>query len=283
LQTTVPIDLVHFAGLVPMHVMSLILGIPEQDCSQLAAWASELREFIWGHSASPLEIAMKTQDVLLSLHAYFKEIVRHSAAINGTGIAMMVEAVNTGITGDRRQEALRQTLPSQCCALLVAGYYTTADLLSNGIYALLRHPEQLRLIIENAELSREAAREASRYDSPVHTDGRIVTQKCELLGRTLEPGQMVVNLIASANHDEEKFPEPDIFNIYRAMPQKALTFGTSRHHCVGERLALMELALVFRNLVPKFPRIRLLQHNIEYKRDLRLRGVKTLPVILQPE
>lgn len=274
------VDLVRFSAQVPMQVMCLVLGVPEQDCNQLGVWISGLREFLWENTGIPPAIAMTAQDMLLSLHGYFAQMIRKSRYEPGTGIALMVEAIRDAFPLDEREKMLTETLPSQCCALLVAGHQTTSDLLSNGIHAFLRHPEQLRLILEKPELAMNAAREAARYDTPVHADARIVTVKCEFLGSTLEPGQMVTNLIASANHDEEKFLEPEVFNIAREKPAKALTFGTSRHYCVGEGLSLLELTIVFRNLFRRFPCIRLLRQDIEYKRNLRLRGVVALPVIL---
>jgi cytochrome P450 len=191
----------------------------------------------------------------------------------------MIEAIEAAsLESTKKQHALLEILPSQCCALMYAGHQTTSDLLSNGMYAFLRNPNQFELLAKNPQLASRAAAEIARYDSPVHTDGRVVTRSCDFLGHTFEPGHMITLLVASANHDEEKFTQPDIFDISRQTPYRSLTFGNGPHRCVGEQFALFEVSTVFQRLSSEFPKMKLIRQDVEYKLSLKQRGVKSLPV-----
>jgi cytochrome P450 len=139
--------------------------------------------------------------------------------------------------------------------LLFAGFSTTTDLLSTGCAALLAHPHQLARLRAHPALVPAAVEEFLRYDAPVQLKSRVVMNSLEIGGRTIRPGRILLLLLGSANHDEDRFRYPDVLDIGRD-PNPHLSFGGGGiHHCLGAPLARAEATAVFGRLVRKFSTI----------------------------
>jgi cytochrome P450 family 142 subfamily A polypeptide 1 len=139
--------------------------------------------------------------------------------------------------------------------LLVAGNETTRNALSGGMLALSQFPEQrARLIADPAGLVNTATEEILRYVSPVISFSRTVTTTTELRGRSLEPGDVLLNVYPSANRDADIFDDPDAFRVDRA-PNLHLAFGTGPHFCLGANLARTEIRILLEELFARLPDI----------------------------
>ena len=123
--------------------------------------------------------------------------------------------------------------------IVIAGNETTANLIGNGLWALMRHPDQMEQLREEPQHARDAINEVLRYDSPVQTDFRIA--KCEAVigGRTIRTGEGVILLTGSANLDEAVFIELGRLDIARKGPSTQHS-GTELHQCIGAEFARME-------------------------------------------
>jgi cytochrome P450 len=161
--------------------------------------------------------------------------------------------------------------------LLVAGNETTTNLISNGMLALFRHPDQWERLCRQPELVRTAVEELLRYESPAQATSRVALQELEIDGRRVEPYQMVMCIIGAANRDPEVFAEPDRLDIARE-PNPHLAFGDGIHFCLGAPLARAEAQTAFAALARRFPRIRPLSDRAEWGPNYILRGLKRLPV-----
>jgi cytochrome P450 len=171
------------------------------------------------------------------------------------------ELINTGIT------------------LLVAGHETTTSLIGNGIYLLLRHADQWKLLRENPSLLNSAIEEILRYESPVARQPRLMKQDAELGGKQIHKGDMVFQMLNSANRDPTHFIDPDRFDIQR-QKNRHIAFGVGIHFCVGAYLARTEAQVVFKTVLNRLPDIRLV--NEEPTWDLtkpNSRMLKALPVL----
>jgi cytochrome P450 len=121
--------------------------------------------------------------------------------------------------------------------LLVAGNETTVNLIGNGVYALLRHPDQLAALRADRSLMPGAVDELLRYESPVNTSSlRFTTEPIEVSGVVIPEGELVVVALTSANRDESQFPAAGSLDIYR-QAGPSLSFGHGIHYCVGAQLA----------------------------------------------
>ena len=104
---------------------------------------------------------------------------------------------------------------STALLLFVAGFETTTNLLGNGLHALLSHPDQFARLRADPSLIPVAVEEPLRYDSPIQVDARTVLEPTVLAGTELEPGRLVVTLLGAANHDPDRFTDPDRLDIAR--------------------------------------------------------------------
>ena len=166
--------------------------------------------------------------------------------------------------------------------LLGAGFETTVNLIGSGTLALLRHPEQLRIVAEDPDNTvGNAVEELLRYDSPVQMTGRLAWENTDLAGSTLPGGTSVMVLLGAANRDPDVFEKPDVLDVTRPNAKAHLAFSSGVHHCLGAPLARLEAQTAFAQLLSRFPDLR--QTGPARRRTTRvLRGLETLPVRLRP-
>lgn len=131
--------------------------------------------------------------------------------------------------------------------LFFAGFETTRHLITSGTAALLQFPDQQRALWEVPELARSAVEEFLRFDTPIVSAPRFTLAPVEIGGRTIKEGRFVQLLLASANHDERAFHQPERLDITRN-PNPHVSFGGGVHHCLGAMLARMEAEIVFARL-----------------------------------
>ena len=209
-----------------------------------------------------------------ALQAYFRDIIaRRRAEPRDDLISGLLKAQEEG---DRLSD---RELLANCVLLLIAGHETTTNLICNGTYALLRHPDQLKRLRDDPSLIPTAVEELLRYDSPVQFTNRFLTADMELGGKTLRAGQMVLLLLAAANRDPEQFPDPDKLDVGR-QNNKHVAFGLGSHFCLGAPLARLEGRLVFEALLQRAPNLRLDGPAPRYRQNFNLRGLESLHVFL---
>jgi len=164
--------------------------------------------------------------------------------------------------------------------LLIAGNETTRTVTSNGMIALLDHPDQLRDLQNDQSLIPSAVEEILRFAPAVHTFRRTAMAETELRGQKIQPEHKLLLWYPSANRDEEIFDQPDAFNIRRS-PNDHVAFGFGEHYCLGANLARLELQEIFRGITTRL-------HGMERvapPRRLRscfINGVKEMQVTFRP-
>jgi cholest-4-en-3-one 26-monooxygenase len=163
--------------------------------------------------------------------------------------------------------------------LVVAGNETTRNATAHGMQALLANPDQLAKLQADPSPERieRAVEEILRWSTPILYFRRTATRDVELRGKTIKQGDWVVLWYASANRDEEVFPEPFTFDIDR-WPNDHVTFGGGGpHFCLGANLARMELRLIFTELMSRLPHLRA-DGEADMLRSNFIGGIKHLPV-----
>lgn len=176
--------------------------------------------------------------------------------------------------GDR---LTRDEVVANCVLLLFAGHETTTNLLGNGLFHLLRHPDQTRALVADATLTTGAVEEFLRFDGPVPATIKVATQDMEWRGRTIRRGDMVVPLLSAANRDPQQFVDPDRLDVRRD-PQRNLAFGYGIHFCLGAWLARLEAQLSFDTLLARFPNLALAPGEPRWRPTIFLRGLLALPI-----
>ena len=165
--------------------------------------------------------------------------------------------------------------------LMVAGNETTRNNISHGLIALMEHPEQWQALrADPKRLLDNAVEEITRWATPVNYMARTALYDTELGGQQVRAGDRVAMMYASANRDEDLFPDGHVFDIERN-GQRHLAFGTGRHFCLGAHLARIETKLVFAELLSRVERFHR-TGPIERLRSSFIHGVKHLPVTAEP-
>jgi cytochrome P450 len=169
---------------------------------------------------------------------------------------------------------------SNAILLLAAGHETTANLIGNGLLALMQNRDQWELLVSHPQLVESAVEEMLRYDSPVQWTSRLTAHVTVIAGRRIPQGRIVLGCVGAANRDPQRFADPDRFDIQRP-DNKHLSFGIGIHFCLGAALARMEAQIALTALIERFPNMRLASGKIHWMKGLTFRGIKELRLALR--
>jgi cholest-4-en-3-one 26-monooxygenase len=163
--------------------------------------------------------------------------------------------------------------------LSLAGNETTRNAMSHGMAALLEHPDQYQLLVDDPSLAESATEEILRWASPVMYFRRNVTADMEYKGHQLHEGDKISLWYISANRDEAVFDDPYTFDITRN-PNPHIAFGAGGpHFCLGTNLARMEIKVMLEELVARVPKIEQVSEPVRLRSNF-INGIKHLPVRL---
>jgi cytochrome P450 len=203
--------------------------------------------------------------------AYLAELVARARVEPGDDLLGVLARDETAGLDDREMGGIADLL-------LLAGHETTANMLGLGVLALLRHPDQLRLLREEPDRADAAVEELLRWLTVVHTGvPRVTTTEVSLGGHALGPGELIVCSLPAADRDPALVPDPDRLDITRDAGSH-VAFGHGAHHCLGAPLARMELRIAFPALARRFPGLRLVGPEPRYRSEQVVYGVAALPV-----
>lgn len=258
-----------FAFPLPITVIAELLGVPTSDMDDIRRWSRAL--------AFTLELTTdpSVYDEGSVNAAEFAGYLRDMA--NQRRRAPQDDLLSGLLAAEAEGDKLTEDeLIATCVLLLLAGHETTVNLIGNGLYALLTHPDQWALLKANPTLTRSAVEECLRFDSPVQMTSRTVLHDVEFNGVTFQRGQQVATMFGAANHDPEKFANPSTFDITRD-PNPHMAFGNGIHFCLGAPLARLEGQIAFETLARRLPDLKL-AGDPERRSTYILRGFSALRV-----
>ncbi|MEU6818904.1 cytochrome P450 [Streptomyces sp. NPDC046860] len=251
----------------PISVICELLGVPALDRNAFRTWTGTL---LTETDPRAREAAHR------EMTAYLTGLVESKRREPGEDL-MSALIRTTDEDGDRLSAG---ELLGTAWLLLVAGHETTVNLISNGVLALLTHPDQLALLREDSALMPDAVEEMLRYDGPVETPTyRFTTEPVEI-GGTVIPGdgRLVLVALADADHDPARFPDPGRFDIRRPTGGH-VAFGHGIHYCLGAPLARLEARIAIGALLERFPGLTLDAHPaaLTWREGMLIRGPHRLP------
>jgi hypothetical protein len=268
-------DMVHdVANLLPVAVIGDMLGIPREDGLKLRVWANAFATF-FGTTKYTVEVLNMMRTGIVEMEEYFRGLIaqrRKSSTPGNDLLSTMMAAEEQG------RFLSEQEVLATCSLVLFAGHETTTHLLTNGLYLLLKNPEQRDVLLGSPEQLEAAVEEVLRYESPIQRLSRVITEDFELHGQTLRKGQKAFLMIGAANRDSRQFPEGDKLDL-RRQENRHIAFGFGIHYCLGAALGRLEGQIALSTLLRRFPKMRLLEEP-ERLENVAFRGFKSLPISL---
>jgi cytochrome P450 len=262
-----------FANPMPVRIISELLGVP-QALHGTFVNASRAIAVFRGNPNRTVEEARAAQDALIELTEFFRKTVAQRRRNKGTDlISLLIDIEEEG------EVLTEEELYAQCIALLFAGHETTRNLIGNGMYTLLKNPQQIAELREKPEMIRSAVEELLRFESPVQFTARVLKEDIAVCGQHIPKGWTVLCMLGAANRDPKQFKEPNQLNLNRLNNQH-LAFSAGLHFCIGAQLARLEGQIAILNLVQRFPKMNLAGPRPEWASTFGFRGLKTLPVNL---
>ena len=262
-----------FAAVLPIAVITDLLGIPDADSAYFARIGAIIGSAIGGvRSLRHARALQESADALERLFAGLFELRRREP--RDDLISRLLAAEGEQLRPDE--------LVPMCVLLLVAGFETTVNLIGNAVLALLRHPDQWAALCADPQgLAPRAVSEALRFDPPVQLTERVALEETELEGQAVSRGQSVLTLIGAANRDPEAFDHPDAFDLHRDGPADNLAFSGGIHYCAGQPLARLELTIALQLLAERMPGLAR-AGKVERRNSNIIRGPIRVPVTAGP-
>jgi cytochrome P450 len=254
------------AAPLPTRMIAELIGAPPDDWEQFRAWSDAATG-----SADP-EIELDSLVAMGQLFEYFQKLI--AARRTEPRDDLLSVLAQAEIDEHRFTD---EDLLNFAFLLLVAGNETTRNLIALGTLALIAHPDQCRLLVEDPTRIPLAVEEMLRWNSPVVHMARTATTDVQIRGQLIREGQVVVMLYGSANRDEDIFgPDSEEFKVTRH-PNPHIAFGCGEHSCVGAQLARLEATVLFEELLRRFPKLELVG-DVDRMRATMVPGVKRMPV-----
>jgi cytochrome P450 len=242
-----PVDLVQYLAVpLPMKIICTALGLPPEDRKTFSAWSKT----VLGHHSVSDYTAEEIATARREMSEYMFKMIARKRQEPGTDILSAMVAAE--VAGDKLTD---QEIVTLTRAMLVAGHETTVSMISIGLWRLFMHPDQLAAVRADPGLIETTVEEILRYQPQGHfAFPQIATEDVTLAGVAIRKGELVFAPSYSANRDEQRFPDPEAFDV-RRWPNPHLTFGHGSHFCLGAPLARAELQVAYTRLFERFPAI----------------------------
>ena len=254
----------------PCIVTAEILGVPVEDHHQLKLWSQDFAEMLGNFQHNPDRIP-KILKTMEDMTAYFRAAM-HGNNLRPDGLVNSLK--NAEIQGDRLTE---EEVVANSIVTMVGAQETTTNLIGSGTLSLLRHPDQLEKLRVDPSLIPSATEELLRYESPSQHTVRLAPEDTELGGKEIRKRQAVRAVMAAANRDPERFPDPDRLDITR-QDNRHVAFGYGAHFCFGAPLARIEGQIALEEMVRWFPHWSLEPGPLVWRTNSGLRGLTSLRV-----
>jgi pimeloyl-[acyl-carrier protein] synthase len=256
----------------PAIVTAELMGVPVEDHKQLKSWSADFAEILGNFQHNPDRIPRVLRSVE-EMTAYFRAAIPAQRERPRDGLIQAL--VSAEVDGSRLTE---EEVIANLIVTMVGGQETTTNLIGNGVLSLLRHPDQLHKLREDASLIPSAVEELLRYESPSQHTARLAREDVEVGGKLIRQRQAVIAVMGAANRDPKRFPDPDRLDITRK-DNRHVAFGWAAHFCFGAPLARIEGQIAFETILRRLPHLTLEPQPLIWRNNLGLRGLAALPVV----
>lgn len=259
-----------FAVPVPIDVIAHILGADQLMLGDFRRWSVDSFEFF-----NPARTPEQTERMIAgsnALYNYIEQLMgeKRKRPTDDLVSDLVSIAAQDGSLSDA-------DIRENCAGLLSAGNLTTTDLIGNGIWLLLTHPEERAKLLADPALINNAVEEILRFEPPVEITARIASHDLEIGGCPIKHTQAISTSLRAANRDPQAFEDPDRFDVARRhVPH--MSFGGGAHICIGAPLARMEAQVAIPAFLARFPSLRVEQEKPQWRTLPFFRGLQRLEV-----
>ena len=255
-------------------MLATLFNFPWEDRRKLTYWSDVAVQFTFDEPDAVVKSEQERWAELVKMAEYFQTLWNQRASEPPTFdlISMLAHS------DDTRNMSPRKFI-GNLALLIVGGNDTTRNTMSGGLYYLSQNPTEWAKIRADHGLVPKLVAETIRYQTPVIHMRRTATRDAELGGKAIRKGDKVVMWYISGNRDEEVIPDADAFIVDRAKPRQHLSYGAGIHRCVGDRLADLQLQILWEELLKRDLRIEVLDAPTRLSSNF-IRGIRKLPVRL---
>lgn len=233
-----------YSSPIAVTVACTVNGLPVED-------GPHLNDLVWRFFAREEGTTGMTEDGLAAfgeMDAYFRTLIAERRRKPGPD-SVLQTLLEIEIDGQKLDDA---AISSHLSMLIIGGSETFPKTFANIVQRLAEHPDQRAECAADPALIPDAFTEGLRYDMPTQFLCRAVTKEVAFHGETMRPGQAVLFLYPSGNHDEREFDDPERFDIHRR-PARILSFGYGPHSCIGINVARLEAKVCLEELLASVP------------------------------
>jgi cytochrome P450 len=254
---------------IPIDVIASILGVDRERLGEFREWSEGLIQGLNPFRNEAQTRAMESASE--HLNAYFLETMAARRAAPRDDLISDMVALQA--EADLADTELRINLT----ALLVGGNLTTTDLIGNAVRLLLLHPAELAKLKADPKIINAVVEEVLRYEPPVDITGRIANRDMEIAGCPVKSHQALTMSLRAANRDPEVYDDPHSFNVSRKH-RPHVAFGGGAHICIGAPLARLEAQVALVRLFERFPDLKLVETDPEWRTLPFFRGLERIEV-----
>jgi cytochrome P450 family 142 subfamily A polypeptide 1 len=254
----------------PMTLIGEMLGAPESDYDKLQHWSDAM---ING-ADDPKYVTDDVVNAAFEYYAYISEVIEDRKKNPGDDLVSKLVVATEDGSGMDDEHVVGNAL-----LLLVGGNETTRNVITGGLEAMIRNPEQMAIARRSPEDLERAIEECLRWVTPIINMVRVTTEDVEIRGVKIPQGSQVIMNYTAANRDEDMFVEPHTFDVTRS-PNPHIAFGWGPHLCLGASLARLELRSIYTELFKRTNTIEFADSNYKpvYSHASFVRGIQSLPV-----
>jgi cytochrome P450 family 142 subfamily A polypeptide 1 len=263
------------AAPLPLLLIADMLGFPPEAYDDLLRWSDDL---IRASTVEPApEVAEAGFNAMLEFREFQLGVIadRRSKPPQDDLVSILCYA---DIDGEQLDD---ESIISESLLILIGGDETSRHVMTDGMLALLDHPDQYAILRDHPGEVETGVEELLRWVSPIKNMSRTVTRDVEMHGETMHEGDQVILMYPSANRDSAVFDDPDRFDVRRT-PNPHVAFGFGPHFCMGASLARLELKVMFSELLRRLPDLHLAGDPLPRRVSNFISGPEAMPVAFTP-
>jgi cytochrome P450 family 142 subfamily A polypeptide 1 len=262
------------AAPLPLLLIADMLGFPPESYDDLLRWSDDL---IRATTADPPPAVMHAgMEAMLAFREFQLGVIADRRSQPQDDLVSIL--CDAEIDGERLDD---ESIIQESLLILIGGDETSRHVMTDGMLALLDHPDQLAILRAVPATIDFGVEELLRWVSPIKNMSRTVTREVEMHGQTLRAGQQLILMYPAANRDPRVFEEPERFDV-RRNPNPHLAFGFGPHFCMGASLARLELKVMFSELLHRLPDLHVAGDPMPRRPSNFISGPEAMPVAFTP-